>query len=170
MLKRITLFLGTVAMAAFCCSAQVIASPTFSLSILSSTSSNSEDAGTEFRIGSEIWLLITMTNTTNHIIDCSGEWKSWIDTAYTYRVTEEDGKPVEEIVPLHKELVPSKPIFSDIAAGENCVRPIKISAAYKFDHPGKYVLQASRFDPEVKDKDGNEIEVKSNPITITITE
>jgi hypothetical protein len=45
----------------------------------------------------------------------------------------------------------------------------QISRVYKFDRPGKYVIQVSRFDPEIKDDQGNPLKVFSNTITITIT-
>jgi hypothetical protein len=37
------------------------------------------------------------------------------------------------------------------------------------DLDGKYVIQVSRFDPSVKDEDGNPLKVLSNTITVTIT-
>jgi hypothetical protein len=123
----------------------------------------------EFRVGSKVWIAITQANTTNHTIDCSGLARNGIDTFYFYDVRDEDGNPAEKLVRPHMGLDAGQPTWCSILAGGSHLDEEQISRIYKFDRPGRYTIQVSRFDPEIKDDQGNPLKVLSNTITITIT-
>jgi hypothetical protein len=56
-----------------------------------------------------------------------------------------------------------------ISPGESVTSQLRISRIYKFDRPGKYVIQVSRADKDFLDANGKPAVVKSNIIIITIT-
>jgi hypothetical protein len=123
---------------------------------------------TEFRAGSKIWITIIQKNLTSHPIDCTEITKNGVDSSYRYDVRDEDGNVTEKLVRSHMELDPADIHPCNLAAGESLTGETQISRVYKFDRPGKYVIQVSRFDPDVKDDEGNPLKVLSNTVTITI--
>jgi hypothetical protein len=123
----------------------------------------------EFRIGSRVWITVKMTNTTDHTIDRSGYYSDVGDMSYSYDVRE-DGKPVERIVHPHPELDMPSPFWSGILSGSSDLHELQLDKVYKFDQPGKYTIQVSRHDPDFLDENGKPVVVKSNTITITITD
>ena len=92
-----------------------------------------------------------------------------VDSAYYFDVRDEDGNPAEKVIRPHMELDAGQPTWCDIPVGSSHLDEERISQVYKFDRPGKYTIQVSRFDPEIKDDRGNPLKVLSNTITITIT-
>jgi hypothetical protein len=123
----------------------------------------------EFRVGSKVWITIKMTNITEHTIDHS-DWHSDAgEMSYLWDVNDEDGKPVAKIVHLHPELDTASYYWGAISPGESEIGEVQLNRVYKFDRPGKYVIQVSRPDIDFKDANGNFVNVKSNIITITIT-
>lgn len=123
----------------------------------------------EFHMGSRVWITVKMTNITNHVIDISGSYTDAGDANYSWDVRDEDGKPVDKVVHLHPELDTGSPFWSGIMPGDSNIGEVQMDRVYKFDRPGKYVIQVSRPDIDFKDADGNFVNVKSNTITITIT-
>jgi hypothetical protein len=142
------------------------AAPSFTLTL----SAGLRNKGTsEFRAGSKVWITITQKNLTNQPIDCTEIASNGVDSSYRYEVRDEDGNVAEKVVRPHMELDPDDIHPCNLAAGDSLTGETQISRVYKFDRPGKYVIQVSRFDPNVKDVEGNPLKVLSNTITITIT-
>lgn len=141
-------------------------SPTFSLTLSPGLRNKSVS---EFRVGSKVWITITQKNLTNQPIDCTEINRGGVDSAYHYDVRDENGNVAEKVVKPQMELDSADIRPCNLAAGDSLVGEIQISRLYKLHRPGKYAVQVSRFDPTVKDEDGNPLKVTSNTITITIT-
>jgi hypothetical protein len=140
--------------------------PSFTLTL----SAGLRDKSTsEFRAGSKVWITIVQKNLTNQPIDCTEVSSNGVDSSYRYDVRDEDGNAAEKVVRPHMELDSADIHPCNLAAGDSLIGETQISRVYKFDRPGKYVIQVSRFDPEIKDDQGNPLKVLSNTITITIT-
>jgi hypothetical protein len=155
----------TLALAASVSLAQNV-TPTFTLTLSAGLRDKSIS---EFKAGSTVWITIVQTNSTNHIIDCSGQSRNGIDVAYLFDVQDEDGKQAEKVIRPHMELDAGSPIFCNILVGSSQLVEEQISRVYKFDRPGKYTIQVSRFDPEIEDEEGHPLKVLSNTITILVT-
>jgi hypothetical protein len=123
----------------------------------------------EFRVGSTVWITIVQKNITSHTIGCSGWYSDTGDMSYSFDVRDEDGKPVEKVVHPHPELDMPKYFSFGIRAGESNTDEVELNNGYKFDRPGKYVIQVSHPDNDFKDDKGNPAVVKSDTITITVT-
>ena len=117
----------------------------------------------EYRIGSEMWIVITQTNLTRHHVDCTVVW-SGIDTTYQYEATYENGQPAERMLRSNamNDVHPCT-----LRRGEAAKRDILINRVFKLDKPGRYVLRVARPDPAY-DHGGDQTLVWSNPVTITI--
>jgi hypothetical protein len=123
----------------------------------------------DFGIGSTVWVTIVQKNITNHAIGCSGWYSDLGDMSYSFDVRDEDGKPVERVTHPDSELDTPKHFSFSIQRGESNTDEVQLNNGYKFDRPGKYVIQVSRPDLDSEDKNGKPVVVKSNSITITIT-
>jgi hypothetical protein len=135
-------------------------SPTFSLALSPGTRNKTIS---EYRVGSDMWMTITMTNLTNHDIDASSEWGSF-DRMFQYEATDEDGKPVER----RHQGTESYNHGGGIGAGGSVPGEFQLERVFKLDRPGKYVIRVSRHEPFVKDEKGESPVIWSNPITIQI--
>ncbi len=124
--------------------------------------------------GDPVDLIVVMTNTSNHDVDCTVNASNALDRNYVYDVTDEDGQAVPKIEkPYHggSSVWPCilKPGQSDTPGGG------RISVLYDFRHPGKYTIQVSRGlwgnenRPETAGT-GKEHQpfVKSNTIVVTV--
>jgi len=122
----------------------------------------------EFRVGSEVSILITQTNISNHSIKCSGTYLYGVDFSYFYDVKDENGNQAEKIDHPQSDMAFGDVFQCNQWAGKTVTRYSAISNIFKFDRAGKYVIQVSRHasdDPDTTD----ETKVFSNTITITIT-
>jgi hypothetical protein len=123
-----------------------------------------------FRIGEAVEIEIVQANVSGHVVSCDYAGGNAVNLIYDYHVTAPDGAPAEEVV--HSKLVP--PPFSykecGIGPGESNKNWIHLNNVYKFDKPGEYTIWVSRVDPDTKDESGKLVIVKSNTITITITQ
>lgn len=124
---------------------------------------------TEFRVGSRVSIDVIMKNITKHTIDHSDWYSDAGEMSYSYDVRDEDGNQAEKIVYQHPELDTPSYYWGAIQAGESITSKLRISRIYKFDRPGKYVIQVSRGDQDCLDANGKPAVVLSNTITITIT-
>jgi hypothetical protein len=123
----------------------------------------------EFRAGSDVKITIVQTNTSKQTIDCTYRGSGGVDHEYNYEVRDEDGNLAEKAVRPNMDLEPEDSHACGIAPGESRTEGIKLSRVYKFDRPGKYVVQVSRYFPDITDEKGRPLKVQSNTITITIT-
>jgi len=134
--------------------------PTFSLTLSPSLRNN---IISEYRVGDEMWITITMTNLTNHDIDCSSEWGSF-DRMFQYEATDDDGKPVEK----RHQGIQSYNHGGGIGAGGSVPDEFQLERVFKMTRPGKYTIRVSRQEPFVKDEKGEPPVIWSNPITVTV--
>ncbi len=123
----------------------------------------------EFRIGDEVKITIVQTNTSNHTVECVYRGYNGVNSEYHYDVRDEDGKAAEKAVWPHMDTTPNDFHDCGIDPGKSSTNSIMLSRVYKFDRPGKYVVQVFRFDQDTKDDAGLPVKVWSNSITITIT-
>jgi hypothetical protein len=122
----------------------------------------------EFRAGSEVTIEIAQTNKSDHTISCAYQGYAGVNHKYQYDVRDEDGKLAEKVVRPNMELEPDDYQPCNLAPGGSSLNSIKLSRVYKFDRPGKYVIQVSRFASSNAD-DPDYSKVQSNTIIITIT-
>lgn len=123
----------------------------------------------EFRAGSDVWIDIVQTNTSNQTIDCCSQGYDFVNHKYHYDVRDEDGKLADKAVRPHMDTEPEDYHPCNLPPGESSLNSIKLNRVYKLDRPGKYTVQVFRFDPDLTDDQGNPLKVLSNTITITIT-
>jgi len=139
-------------------------SPSFTLSI---RGGDVDGARSEFKVGSIVVVMISMTNIVNHNIDYSGYFRH-LDEQYKYFVWDEDGKPAEKISFGDPDLSTSSPYWSGISPGKTRTYAAELDLIYKFDRPGNYTVQVSRPDRDFLDENGKPTVIKSNIITIRI--
>lgn len=93
--------------------------------------------------GGPVDLIVVITNTSNHDVDCTVNGSNALDRNYVYDVTDEEGRPVPKIEKKHhggSSVWPCvlKPGQSETPGGG------RISVLYDFSRPGKYTIQVSR--------------------------
>lgn len=126
----------------------------------------------EVRLGA-VSVTITETNLTDHILDDSSTYVNGVNNMFAFIVSDEDGKKVARVPPptLDGYPISSGEFFpSNILAKSSKQFEVPLSWIYKINLPGKYVIQACRYDPEAKDGHGNSLLVFSNSITIYLSE
>ncbi len=124
--------------------------------------------------GGPVDLIVVMTNTSNHDVDCTVNGSNALDRNYVYDVTDEEGRPVPKIEKKYhggSSIWPCilKPGQTDTPGGG------RISVLYDFSRPGKYTIQVSRGlwgDENRPETAGtgrdNQPFIKSNTIVMTI--
>src|ERR1035437_2886448 len=156
-MRFIVFVLAVAALATLGATAQS-GSPSFTLDLSTKKS--------EFRAGDKVWIKVTQINISNHQISCSYIGGNGVNTQYRCQVLDEDGKTAEKV---KWDVPPAGNLQCEIAPGESDNNSLCLSNVFKLDRPGKYTIQVWRFDPDVKDDEGNALKVQSNIITITIT-
>ena len=121
----------------------------------------------DVKAGSDIYLRIKMTNTSNHDVDCTRVASNGSDRAYLYDVRDANGTPLEKAVRKHPEIGET---FSSwpcvLKPGESTSEDENfLSPVYDMTRPGKYSVQVSRYISGGRKEDGL---VRSNKITITV--
>lgn len=139
--------------------------PTFSLTLKAGLRN---EAMQEYRAGATVWITIIQTNLTTHAIDTSGARSGGINKEFLYEVLDEDGKPAEKVIHLHPDLDMNSPFWSAIPAGKSEIDEVQLNRLFKFDRPGKYVIQVGRRERVLKDAAGKPVIERSNSIIITI--
>jgi hypothetical protein len=116
---------------------------------------------------SEVWIKVSLTNTSNQDLDDSGSHFSGIDwdPNFRFEVRDERGKLGPKRTYPHPELRTGYPVNRSISSGQTFTQEQRVSALYDMRKPGKYTIQVSRRTSD-NPKDG---EIKSNIVTITVT-
>ena len=117
------------------------------------------------KTGSQVWVKIQLTNTSNREVDCSAAYVDGVDARYQYDVRGVGGNPVRKIVKQHPELVSGSIQLCTLKRGESTDGGNDISTLFDMSQPGEYVIQLSR-PVSSNPKDGV---VKSNKIVVTVT-
>ncbi|HET9742320.1 MAG TPA: hypothetical protein VFQ00_06200 [Terriglobales bacterium] len=117
----------------------------------------------QIKAGSEVWITIRMTNTSDHDIDCSTYYVSGTDLRFHYIVRDSHGNSAKKKI-AHPELVPGSTQLCTLKPGESVTRESRISWVHDLSQPDKYAIQVSRA------ASGNEQDqiVQSNVATITV--
>ena len=123
-----------------------------------------EPVQTSYTAGDWVFIKVTMTNTSNHVIDCRSVFTAGTDLDFQYRVrdVEQRSKRKPEI---HPETSPGSLQLCALAPSNSKTEQTAVSWMHDFSKPGQYLVQLSRGISD-NDKDGV---IKSNIITITVT-
>lgn len=122
-----------------------------------------------FKAGSDVYINIQMTNTSNHNVDCTMNPTSHaVDRAYQYEVHDINGHLIKEKLREHPEIGGTFQIWPcTLKPGQTTHdRDNLISRIYDLSRPGTYVIQVSRF---IAGDDKSKGTVKSNKFAITVT-
>jgi len=117
------------------------------------------------KAGSDVWIKITLTNTSDHDIDCSSAYVNGVDRRYQYDVRDNTGLSMQKKTE-HPELVPGSIQLCTLKPGESTTEESRISWLHDLSRPGKYTVQVSRGVSD-NEKDGV---VKSNTTAVTVAE
>ncbi len=120
------------------------------------------------KAGSDVFIQIQMTNTSNHSIDCTRVASNGLDKAYEYELRDKSGAAISAIPRKHPEIgEPFSAWPCVLKPGESTTKDdALISKLFDLSRPGKYVVQVSRLIAGDHKEQGM---VKSNSITITVT-
>ncbi len=124
-------------------------------------------ANPSIKPGTDVWVKIQLTNNTRHdlslpVMDING-----VDAEYQFDVRSTDGSSVAKIVNAHPEIKIGSIKSRTVKPGESTRwEEVRASKVYDMSRPGEYVIQVSR----VVSENATEGIVKSNTITITVTE
>jgi hypothetical protein len=115
--------------------------------------------------GSDVWIKVSLTNTSNQDLDDSGSWITGmpLDPNFRFEVRDEHGK----LVPTYfrpKMGYTGRPLNRTISPGQNITQEQLVSALYDMRKPGKYIIRVFR---RASDNPKNG-EIKSNIITVTV--
>ena len=116
---------------------------------------------------SEVWIKVSLTNTSYQDLDDSGSHFSGIDwdPNFRFEVRDERGKIGSKKNVPHPELRTGNPVNRSISSGQTFTQEQRVSALYDMRKPGKYTIQVSRRASD----NPNDGEIKSNIVTITVT-
>ena len=114
------------------------------------------------KVGRDVFINITLTNTSDHPLDLSTYVVGSTDMSYNYDVRMQDGSPA----PKRDMNFPYPGSFSGVtlAPGEKTSGENFISWLVDFSKPGKYTIQISR---AISGKPSDGV-VKSNTITMEV--
>jgi hypothetical protein len=120
------------------------------------------------RAGSDVFIQIQMTNTSNHSIDCTRVASNGLDKAYEYELRDKSGAVINAIPRKHPEIgEPFSAWPCVLKPGESTTKDdALISKLFDLSKPGRYVVQVSRLIAGEHKEQGV---TKSNSITITVT-
>lgn len=120
----------------------------------------------EVKAGSDIWIKIEMTNTSNHDIECSVAAVNGVDRRFQYSVSKPDGTPAKRIVSKHPELEGAGSVkLCTLEPGGTAKTESLISRLFDMTAPGKYSVRALRGVSD-KESDGS---AQSNTLVVTVT-
>jgi len=130
------------------------------------------DSKTTEIAGSDIFIWVKMTNTSDHVVDCTAGQMDGTDVSYHYDAWDENAKPVHKIdygIPyISGAHISSHGAICNLEPGKSFEKELIISYLYDFSKSGKYQIQLSR--RASLDSNGYRVGefVKSNIITITV--
>jgi hypothetical protein len=114
--------------------------------------------------GSRVYVRIKLTNTSDHVVDCSTAMVGAFDRRYLYDVLDENGKSMIK-TDIGPERYPGSYQFCNLDPGESTGNGERsISWLYDLTKPGTYTVQVSGF----IGNDEKQGVIKSNTITITV--
>ena len=116
--------------------------------------------------GAHVRIEIKLSNTSNHALNCSAMVTNGLNRSYLYDVLDQNGKSTEIPGEHHELRGGSWDGPCELAQGESMNASSRIGALYDFTKPGRYTVQLSKY----LGNDEKEGVVKSNTITITVTE
>jgi surface-anchored protein len=121
----------------------------------------------EVKAGTDVWVKVSVTNTSNHVMDMSANINDMIgvNPNYTFDVRNSAGTPAAKRTYKHLELATGSPIFRSLKPGESLTDEQNLSRLDDFSQPGQYQIQVSQ---RVSDNDKDGV-IKSNTITVTVT-
>lgn len=114
--------------------------------------------------GADVWVKVTITNTSSHDIDCTANFVNGTDRSYHYDVWDSQLKSKRKLN-MHPESVSGSIQMCTLAPGQSVTHDTRISWLNDFSQPGKYTIQLSR-NVSSNDHDGS---VKSNKVEIVVT-
>jgi hypothetical protein len=116
---------------------------------------------------SDVWIKVSLTNTSNHDLEDSGSYFTGIDLNPNFRfeVRDEHGQLVPKRTYPQPELRTGYPVNRSISPGQTLAQEQRVSALYDMRKPGKYTIQLSRRASD----NPNDGEIKSNIIIVTVT-
>ena len=117
------------------------------------------------KAGSDVWIKVTMTNISNHSVDCSSAYVNGIDRRLRYNIRDGKGNSTEKHSE-HPETIPGSILMCNLDPGSHITNESRISWLHDLSHPGQYEVQVFR-DASDLPSDGL---VKSNKINIVITQ
>jgi hypothetical protein len=123
--------------------------------------------------GGPVDLIVVMTNTSDHEVDCTYNFSNALDRNFRYDVTDEEGRPVPQIEKKYHGGSDVSPCI--LAPGQSTpTGGGRISVLYDFSRPGKYTIQVARKiwgdenRPDVLHGDYHQPDIKSNSIVVTV--
>lgn len=121
--------------------------------------------------GDPVYINLTMSNFSDHKIDCTAKDILTIDMNYRYEVLDEDGNAAPKIA----RKAPSETLPCTLQPMNSRYFGALLSQLYDFSSPGKYLIQVSRpvWGDEQRPGTGRTVQdnqaiVNSNKITITV--
>lgn len=117
---------------------------------------------TTVKAGSNVYLKIQMTNTSDHPVDCSTFYVGGTDRRFRVEVRDAAGNRMKK-KNLHPEMMPGSFAPCTLQPGGSTSRDELVSWANDLTHPGVYTIQVAR----VVGQNEHDL-VHSNIITITV--
>jgi hypothetical protein len=115
-----------------------------------------------FKAGSQVFIRITQTNTSDHSVGCNAQIASSSDLSFFYDIKDSSG---HRLLPRpNADMVPGSVNLCTLAPGKSTSGEYFISWLYNLSQPGKYTIEVLRRFVE----NGKEGIVRSNRITITV--
>ena len=120
----------------------------------------------EVKVGSDVWLKVSLTNNSDHDVDMSGglNLSIGLDPNYIFEVHDDRGNLVPKRAYPHPELAPGMPVNQTVKPQKTLTEEQRVSALFDMRKPGKYLIHVSRRTSD-NPKDGL---IKSNEVTVIV--
>ena len=113
--------------------------------------------------GHDAWIDVTLTNNSDHAIDCTAKDVAGVDRTFQYEVKNSLGKSAEK-ADMHPETYSGSYQLCTLAPGKSITRQTRINFFHDLSVPGTYTVQLSRYISQNK----NDPPVVSNTATIIV--
>jgi hypothetical protein len=115
-------------------------------------------------VGDDVWVRVTITNTSSREIDCTAHFVNGTDRTYQYDVR--DPRLASKRKPnMRPEEMPGSIQMCTLEPGKSVTHDTRISWLNDFSQPGNYTIQLSR-NLSADDTGGS---VKSNKVEVVVT-